>query len=342
MSEPFLKHMKAAVDSMCAMRLALTAFLALLGVIAGTGCRAAESGDDAMAWLMKIAAASRQINYAGTFVYQHGRKMETSRIAHMADASGEYEKLETLDGPPHEIIRNNDNVTCYFPDTKTVTIEKRTLRQFPAMLPEQLSGITENYAVSKGRQERVAGYDCQVVVLEPKDNLRYGRKFCAELASGLPLQARTINEKGEMVDLFVFTQLTIGRGVTKDMLKSRFASQSSAWHVERAVTAQSESGADSGWAVKNPLAGFKKLTEMKRLVAGRSSPVSQVVYSDGLAAFSVFVEPLPKSPPVAGASYQGAVNMYVRPLSDQMVTVVGETPARTVKQMAESITLKDR
>jgi sigma-E factor negative regulatory protein RseB len=324
------------------MRAVFPAVLALLGVVGAATCVAAETGGDAMAWLKKIAAASRQINYAGTFVYQHGRKMETSRIAHMADANGEHERLETLEGPPREIIRNNENVTCYLPDSKTIIIEKRTLRQFPAMLPEQLSGIAENYAVTKGQQERVAGYDCQVIVLDPRDNLRYGHNFCAELASGLPLRARTVNEKGEVVDMFVFTQLAIGSGVNKDLLKSRFAGQSSSWHVERAVMVQRESGTEVVWVIKNPLVGFKKLTEMKRSIAGHSNQVAQVVYSDGLAALSVFVEPLPKSPPVAGASYQGAVNMYVRPLSDQMVTVVGETPARTVRQMAESITLKDR
>ena len=182
----------AAVASRRTRRPVLPACLAFVGAIGCTGYVAAETGGDAMAWLKKIAAASRQINYAGTFVYQHGRKMETSRIAHRVDSGGEYEKLETLDGPPREIIRNNDNVTCYLPDTKTVIIEKRTTRQFPALLPEQLSDITENYVVTKDGQDRVAGFDCQLITLEPKDNLRYGHRFCAEINSGLPLRARRL------------------------------------------------------------------------------------------------------------------------------------------------------
>ena len=334
----------AAVASLRAMRPVLPAFLAFVGAIGCTGYVAAQTSGDAMAWLKKIAAASRQINYAGTFVYQHGRKMETSRIVHKVDSGGEYEKLETLDGPPREIIRDNDNVTCYLPDTKTVVIEKRTTRQFPTLLPEQLSDITESYVATKDGQERVAGYDCQSITLEPKDNLRYGHKFCAELASGLPLRARTFNDKGELVDLFVFTQLTIGSGISKDMLKSRFAGKSGSWHVDRTGLGQSETGADSdsGWALKSPLAGFRKLTEMKRSIAGRPAQVSHIVYSDGLAAVSVFVESMPKSPPPAGPTYQGAVNMYVTSMSGQMVTVVGETPARTVKQIAESFAPKER
>ena len=335
-------NLKSADQNLRVRRPATPAVLALIGAFTCGASIAADTATDGMAWLKKIAAASRQLNYAGTFVYQHGRQVESSRIAHMSDASGEYEKLETLDGPPREIIRNNENVTCYVPDNKTVIIEKRTSRQFPALLPEQLNGITDNYVINKGGQERVAGYDCQVIALEPKDNLRYGHKYCAELGSGLALRSRTYNEKGEMVDLFVFTQLTIGSGVTREMLKSRFAAISQGWQVDRAALDLRETAADSRWEYKSPLAGFRKLTEMKRSIPGRASPVSHIVYSDGLAAVSVFLEPLPKSPPAAGATYQGAVNMYVKSSGDQMVTVVGEAPAGTVKQIAESFTAKSR
>jgi sigma-E factor negative regulatory protein RseB len=323
-------------------RAATPAVLALVGAFGCGGTIAAENGNDAMAWLKKIAAASRQLNYAGTFVYQHGRQMESSRIVHMSGANGENEKLETLDGPPREIIRNNENVTCYVPDSKTVIIEKRTSRQFPALVPEQLTGITDNYVVTKGGQDRVAGYDCQIIALEPKDNLRYGHHYCAELGSGLALRSRTLNEKGGMVDLFVFTQLTIGSGVTKDLLKSRFAAASHTWHVDHAALDLREAATDSRWEFKSPLAGFRKLTEMKRSIPGRAAPVSHIVYSDGLAAVSVFLEPMPQTPPAAGATYQGAVNMYVKSSGDQMVTVVGEAPAGTIKQIAESFTAKPR
>ncbi len=324
------------------MRAVLPAFLILLGA---ANCGAADNSAtaDAMAWLKKIATASRHINYHGTFVYQHGNnQVETSRISHFVDASGEYERLETLDGPRREIIRNNNNVTCYLPESKTVVIEKRAARRFPAMLPEQLSGIAENYVVKKGEQSRVAGYDCQIIALEPRDNLRYGHKFCAELTTGLPLRARMLNDKNEMVESFAFTQLSIGAGVSKDMLKSRYAGISQTWRVDKSALEQTETSVDTGWSLKNQPAGFRKLTEMKRMIAGRATTVSHIVYSDGLAAVSVFIEPMPKSPPPLGPTYQGAVNIYVKSQADHMVTVVGETPARTVKQIAESLSSREQ
>ncbi|NCV90226.1 MAG: hypothetical protein EBW19_08570, partial [Betaproteobacteria bacterium] len=38
-------------------------------------------------------------------------------------------------------------------------------------------------------QDRVAGHDCQVIALAPKDNLRFGHKYCAERVTGLALGA---------------------------------------------------------------------------------------------------------------------------------------------------------
>ncbi len=320
--------------------LVLPALLCSIGVAGRVQAEAAVP-PDAMAWLGKIATASRHKNYAGTFVYQHGRKVETSRIVHWVDTTGESERLETLDGPLREIVRNNDNVTCYLPDLKTVIIEKRATRQFPAALPDQLSAIPDNYVVRKGDLDRVAGLECQVIALESRDNLRYGRDFCAEVATGLPLRVRTFNDRNELVDSFAFTQVTIGSGVSKDLLKSRYADKSKTWRHDKSALEQIETEADTGWVLKNQPAGFKKLTEMKRLIAGRPVSVWHIVYSDGIAAVSVFIEPMPKSPPPAGPTYQGAVNIYVRPQADQMVTVVGETPARTVKQIAESLSSRD-
>ena len=282
------RMMATGADNIRLLRSLRPAALALIGGIACVGAVHAESINDGMALLRKIAAASRQINYAGTFVYQHGRQVETSRIAHWVDAGGEQERLETLDGPPREIIRTNDNVTCYLPENKIVMITKRHGRQFPSLLPEDLAGIAENYNVRKLETERVAGAECQSVALEPKDNLRYGHRFCAEVNTGLLLRARTFNDAHEMIESFAFTQLLLGNSVTRDMLKSRYAAQSKDWRTDRSALDRSDTVGDSGWIMKNQLPGFRKITEMRRAIAGRAS-ISHLVYSDGLAAISVFI-----------------------------------------------------
>lgn len=310
-------------------------------VLLGFAAPLLAAEQDGLTWLTKMANASRKLNYSGTFIYQHGDRIETSRIVHFVNpAGGEFEKLETLDGPPREVIRTNDQVTCYSPDTKTVIIEKRSARRFPALFPDQLVGVADNYVVNVGVMDRVAGYDCQVVVLVPKDSLRYGHQFCAEAASGLPLRARTLSEKKLLLESFAFTEVRLGGRFSRDQVRSRYADKSQKWKVDHSALVLSDVPADTGWTLTRQPAGFKKLTELKRSIAGRGAVVSHIVYSDGLAAISVFIEPLPKSRPARSLSHQGAVNIYVRPMADHMVTVLGETPAATVMQVANSLELR--
>ena len=313
-------------------------FVGLAGPLLAAESTPLDVSHDGVALLKKMASASRRLNYSGTFVYQHSGQNETSRIVHFVNpAGGEFEKLETLDGPAREVIRTNDQVTCYLPDTKTVLIEKRSSRRFPALLPEQLSGVADNYVVSVTGMDRVAGYDCRVVLLEPKDKLRYGHQFCAEAGSGLPLRSRTLSEKKQLLEAFAFTELRIGGSFSRDQVKSRYAARSKEWKVDHSALAITDVPADTGWSLTRQPTGFKKLTELKRSIAGRAGMVSHIVYSDGLAAVSVFIEPLPKARPARSLSHQGAVNIYIRPIADHMVTVLGEAPAATVMQIANSL-----
>lgn len=314
-----------------------------LGLMMGPALAQPLEQDQAVAMLQRIADAARKLNYVGTFIYQHGDQVETSRIVHVLDGSGEYEKLETLDGPRREIIRTNDEVLCYYPEAKIVRSEKRVSRRtFPALLPEDISSITEHYQIRKGNTERIAGFESHAVVLEPRDGLRYGHKFWAESRTGLLLKARMEDERHTVVEQFSFTQLAIGSGVSRDMVKPSFNVQFPEWRLDRFANNQS-SAVDSGWTVKSFPAGFRKIMEMRRSKQGNSIPVTHLVYSDGLAAVSVFIEPSASRSRInEGLTRQGAINIYTRTIGDQVVTVLGEAPATTVTQIGNSISFRGK
>lgn len=313
--------------------------LVVLGLSVPAFCADLTEQESGLSWLRKMASASRQLNYSGTFIYRHGNDVEASRIVHFVNAGGgEFEKLETLDGPPREVIRTNDQVTCYLPNSRTVLIEKRSGRRFPSLLPAQLTnGIAEHYTVRQTGMDRTAAYDCQVVVLMPKDRLRYGHEFCAEASSGLPLRAKTFDENGAVLESFAFTDVRLGGKFDRDKVQSRYAAESKDWTIGRAAGPSSGHPGRTGWVLARELPGFRKVTESKRSIAGRGATVSHLVYSDGLAAVSVFIEPLPKSRPPRSLSHQGAVNIYVRLVEDHMVTALGEAPAETVMTIANSL-----
>lgn len=320
------------------MRQPLYTAVAVLGLMAA-GAASADTlqQDEALRILQRIADAARELNYAGTFVYQHGDRSESSRIVHFVDGTGEYEKLETLDGPRREVIRNNDEVLCYYPDAKIVRSEKRVARRtFPALLPERLNSLTEFYRIRKGDAERIAGHDTQPLMLEPKDGLRYGHKLWADSATGLLLRARMINERNQVVEQFTFTQLAIGSGVTRDMVAPSFSVRPPEWRFDR--FANNTPNAESGWIVKQFPAGFRKIMELRRSRQGSEVAMTHLVYSDGLAAVSVFIEPVATRRSIhEGLSQQGAINIFTRTIDDQVVTVLGEAPASTVMQIANSV-----
>jgi sigma-E factor negative regulatory protein RseB len=299
-----------------------------------------DSSPEALEWLQKIAAAPRHYNYVGTFIYSSGGDIETSRIIHLVNEGGEHERSEVLDGAPREIIRNNDEMKCYLPESRTVVTEKRWLRKvFPSLLPQPLTNLDENYIVKKGGQERISDYLCQVITLEPRDDKRYGQKLWVDVNTGLLLKA-AVMDKDRVVEQFVFTDLKIGGNIDKELLKSKYLAQADRWRTTNLISSNTESG-KLGWEIKDPPRGFRKIVEMKRNLSGKSRPVGHIALSDGLAAVSVFIEPMSKkiSRPDEGLYHsRGAINIYTRTIADNMVTTVGEVPPSTVMQIGNSVT----
>jgi sigma-E factor negative regulatory protein RseB len=306
--------------------------VSLAGVLALAASLAQAQSAETLGWLRKIHDATQNLSYSGTFVYQNGSRSETSRITRYVDAAGDIEKLEIMDGVPREIVRTKDTVRCYLPGSRLVKVDRRTERGFPALLPERISALARHYDISLGETRRIAGYDCQAVVLTPRDNLRYGYRLYADVASGMLLRAVTFDAAGEQVEQFMFTQLAIG-GVTRDMVKARHAAR--AWRVENADAAPARL---AGWGLSSELPGFHKVVELKRRL-GESRSAGQVVYSDGLAAVSVFIESLEgRSDPVrTGLASMGAIHIYTREVANHMVTVVGEAPAASVQRIANAV-----
>jgi sigma-E factor negative regulatory protein RseB len=303
----------------------------LIAVALGSGAAQAQS-PETLGWLRKMHDATQKLSYTGTFVYQNGPRSETSRITRYVDASGDIEKLEVLDGMPREIVRTKDTVRCYLPGLRLVKVDRRTERDFPALLPERITALARHYDISLGETRRIANFDCQAVVLTPRDNLRYGYRLYADTASGMLLRAVTVDANGEQVEQFMFTQLAIG-GVTRDMVRSRHASRN--WRIEDAEAAP---GHLPGWGLSSELPGFHKVVELKRRLSD-SRPAAQVVYSDGLAAVSVFIESLEGRPePVrTGLASMGAIHIYTREVANHVVTVVGEAPGASVQRIANAV-----
>ncbi len=318
---------------------------AYLGFIAVLLAPTFARADDGMPFLQRMAQATKQLTYEGTFVYHSGNRMETSRIAHTWVDGRDLERIEVLDGSPREVIRDGDETTCFLPDEKRLIVETRSARhRFPALLPAGLGSLPDYYSIRHGGQGRVAGIDSRVLLLEPRDNLRYGHEFWMDVASGLLLKATILGERGEMLESFSFTQVTIGGSLERNALKPRFSRE----HVQvQRINATETVPEDMGWVFRTALPGFRRITAMKRH-SGPGQPASlHILFSDGVASISAFIEPRSAAskaeaggPPVL--SSLGPINVYHRQLDGYLLVVMGEVPAVSVKQLGDGIEWKKK
>jgi sigma-E factor negative regulatory protein RseB len=316
--------------------------------LSALGVQAQVGEDDIEKLLITTQAAAKKLSYSGVFVYQQGNQIRTSKIIHVNEADVEIERLENLDGKPREYVRRNREVTTYFPDQKLIQIEKNLVHEeFPASLNQASKSLADYYVISKAEVRRVAGIECQVLNLKPKDAMRYAYRICIDKKSGLLLGIQTINTRSEVLEQVAFTQLTIGE-VDRASLKPS-SSNTSNWRVEN-ITLSGQ--VNSGWQVKNLPAGFKKTLETKRLIPISGAAASdtgnrashqmiQMMFSDGLCTISVFIEPYIASR-VEGSLQQGALQVMQRRKGDYWITVVGEMPANAVEQVISSLQLSTR
>ncbi|MBK9160589.1 MAG: MucB/RseB C-terminal domain-containing protein [Nitrosomonadales bacterium] len=306
-----------------------------------TGAASAAGDTHSLNWLQTVAFAGHQTDYSGVFVYQYGNRVETSRITHVVETDGEYEKLESLDGPKREIVRHHGQVWVY-DNHKMVQVDSRHGRgRFPSLLPEQLSALSGNYRVKEDGMQRVAGYNAQVILFQPRDSLRYSHKIWAHTDSGLLLKAAVLDDMSRVIEQYAFTQLKIGGDIDRSWIAPNSAAGQHGAGTR--VLNRTSMPVNSGWVADALPTGFNKIMEVKRPMRGKHAPVLQLVFSDGLSAISIFIEPVDDDEDdVDGLSSRGAVNLYRKVIDKNLITVVGEVPPRTVMQVLDSVRYNSR
>ncbi|MCW8828753.1 MAG: MucB/RseB C-terminal domain-containing protein [Gammaproteobacteria bacterium] len=310
-----------------------------------TSCSASvlATEDDATVWLERMIHSSHQLNYSGTFVYQQDGTLQSMKIFHAVNEYGESERLVSLTGPNREVIRNRERVTCFLPENSPIVVEQLgSPRPFPLKLPADLGSLREHYDISLEGEDRIAGLSARKVVIAPRDNYRYGQHFWVADDSGLLLRAEIVNDKGAIIEQLMFTSLEMHDTIPDALLQLQFSGETRVLELDRQPWAERveplATAQQQRWQVAALPPGFLQQLKRNHYLPDKDSPVEHHVYSDGLASVSVFVEMSSEDENAyTGASSMGGVNAYSRQMDSHSVTVVGEVPPVTVKQIAESL-----
>lgn len=309
-----------------------------LVLMALTAAPAAHAADPE-ALLARMQRAAQTLNYDGTFVYQNGNRLESLRIVHRVGPRGVEERLVSLNGAPREIIRTDRDVRCYLPDGHAALIEHRRAGKpgFPALVPESPRALERTYTVTDGRDGRVAGRPVRLVTIAPRDGYRYGYQLWADDASGLLLKAGLLDEHGSTIEQYMFTEVSIGRPIPDSALAPQFVNRNVA---RLPLDEPTVADAPGRWQPGRLPDGFVQTARVVRRPPGSPRPIEHLVFSDGLAVVSVFIEPVTDASGPAmldGLNRMGAVHAFGKVIDGHRVTVVGETPAATVAMIGESM-----
>ena len=298
-------------------------------------------------WLLRMHEASKNRAYIGTFVVSSGGGMSSAKIWHVCEGNQQMERVETLTGAPRSIFRHNDQVVTFMPDHKVVRSEKReSLGMFPELLQSADNRIGDFYKVRQEGVERVAGVEADVVVLVPKDNMRFGYRVWTERKKGLVVKLQTLDIDGKVLEQAAFSELQLDAPVKMDKL-IQMMGKVEGYRVEKPVLLKTTASAE-GWVLKAPVAGFKPVSCYKRPagVAGSSQAAPgeeplQWMFSDGLATVSIFVEPYDRQRHDKASSLSmGATQTMTKQLDTYWLTVMGEVPMATLRLFASGLERK--
>jgi len=305
----------------------------------------AVAAEEPTQWLERMNQALTTRNYDGTFSHWHGGKVEMLRIIHRVQDGAVAERLVSLDGSEREFIRIGPDLVCYLPDKKTVLVERRPadeslLGGFPAV-NQQTATFYDIQEIARTRLNR---RDTHLITVTPKDEFRYGYRLWIDESTGMPLKTQLCDGRGRVIEQIVFASLTLSSRIPDSAFKPDVSTQGFRWlRNEAAPTKEPPENASLVWnALKLP-PGFKMAARSAQVMPGSTDPVSHLVFSDGLASVSVFVEmetktsePADEQTVTEESARLGSSSVYSTMMGGRKVTAVGEVPPATVRSIASS------
>lgn len=279
---------------------------------------------EAQALLAKVAEAVTNLEYRGLATFEHVGVMETLEVVHGVRNGEQVERIRYLTGAPRELVSSGHDAQC--------RRDGSPLSRAGLWSSSGLENVRSLYHFFIRGQERIADREAVVLEARPRDPHRYGMVISVDRETGLPLKSMLVAPAGRVLERFQFVELDLApindadlQPLSNEARKSDGSGQCDA-HVSRWRL---------GWAPN----GFKAVAA-RELADGE-----MLVFSDGLSAFTVFVQKLGPDMNYQGRATRGATVAYMDHLEVNNVrytiTVVGEIPDSTAQLVAKSVAAKN-
>lgn len=284
----------------------------------------------AVSLLNRMNHALHELSYKGTLAYVRGDSLSTLQINHTV-----------VNGVENEtVVRSNEAGSQVSREFKGFSL---------ASIPRISPAMEKVYSFDVGRTNRVANLPCLIITARPKDRVRYLQKFCINVESGMLLDYVLVGKSHKPVERFMFTTISIASPRKAPQAEQKKASLNAKTTVVVANDSANTNSSnlnqlvlphlDDGWLINALPKGYG----IRRAPSTQNSMGKTLHYiiSDGLSSLSVFLSPFTKKDPAKNVVVNsGALNVLSQRKYNHMVTVVGEVPINTLKNILNNIRRK--
>ena len=291
-------------------------------------------------WLERMDHALTTRNYDGTFSHWQGGRMELLRIIHRVQDGTVSERLASLDGSGREFIRTGSSLSCYLPDRRTVLVEQRPAEESLVSFPTVNDQTASFYDIREAGHTRLNRRDTHVITVSPRDEYRYGYRLWIDASTAMPLKSQLADAHGQVIEQIVFASLTLSSRIPDSAFRPEISTEGFQWLRNDAAPHAQPGVAALAWNAMSLPPGFRMTVRSAQVLPGSASPVDHLVFTDGFASVSVFVERQPAptgEQPVPESATVGSSSAFSTVVDGHKITAVGEVPPATVRFIASQL-----
>jgi len=291
-------------------------------------------------WLERMNHALTTRNYDGTFSHWHGGRVEMLRIIHRLQDGTVSERLASLDGSGREFIRTGASLACYLPDKRTVLVEQRPPQQSLVSFPTVNDQTANFYDIREVGHTRLNRRETHIITVSPKDEYRYGYRLWIDDSTAMPIKTQLCDAHGHVIEQIVFASLTLSSRLPDALFKPEVSTEGFQWLRNDAGRQLPPAAAALAWNAMRLPPGFRMTVRSAQILPGSANAVDHLVFTDGVASVSVFVERQvapADQPAVAESATVGSSSAFSTVVDGHKITAVGEVPPATVRFIASQV-----
>ncbi|TCO77724.1 MucB/RseB C-terminal domain-containing protein [Chromatocurvus halotolerans] len=313
-----------------------------------------DSSTGALQLLERMSRAGTMVNHQGMATLQRDGDMRVLKIRRNTEGDATTETLTLLTGQTAQVVRSAHPESCVHPGHTLLRLQQGQ---------GSVCGVAAYYRLAMESGDRVAGRMTQRIIAQPRDMYRYAHVLEIDEETAQLLKVTTLTADGRPLEQFQYASLALedtrdteretGADTADADTSPGVASSHAAAHPGNDVEG-ADAATSSGTSAAVPQTGSPQEAGMEwkpEWVPDGFLPTRAIengnrqTYTDGMASFSVFLEPGSISmQPGEGAVREGSTLAYTRGLrlADSMVlvTVIGEVPVNTARIVADSVRLR--